>query len=140
MFSRVINIRYWSDFDRTKSISKYLMQGIGHIFTPRAGDATESFDEAMKRQNISEEQIQERKKALYRLTMIMLTAALLLFGYSIYQMIHGSFKAMGVSLVVMMIAFVLAFRYHFWYFQIKVRKLGCSFQEWYKHGFKGEKL
>ena len=38
-----------------------------------------------------------------------------------------------------LIALVLAFRYHFWYFQMKQHKLGCTFNEWYRQGLLGEK-
>jgi intracellular multiplication protein IcmV len=51
----------------------------------------------------------------------------------------GSIKAFIVSLVVTLIALILAYRYHFWYFQMKQRKLGCTFSEWYKQGLFGEK-
>ena len=30
------------------------------------------------------------------------------------------------------VCLVFAFRYHFWLYQLKRRKLGCTFQEWYR--------
>ena len=69
----------------------------------------------------------------------MLLSACLIFVYAGYQFFYGSIKAFIVSLVVMLIALVLAFRYHFWYFQIKQRKLGCTFNEWYRRINRGER-
>jgi intracellular multiplication protein IcmV len=55
-----------------------------------------------------------------------------------YQLFYGSYQAAIVSFIILWIALVLAFRYHFWYFQIKNRKLGCTVYEWYR-GLLGDK-
>ncbi len=52
----------------------------------------------------------------------MLLIAALIFVYALYHFYAGTFKAAFVSLTVMMVALALAFRYHFWYFQIKSRQ------------------
>ena len=70
---------------------------------------------------------------------MMVVLAVLILMYSVYLFIEGGHKGGIVALVVMFIALVLAFRYHFWYFQIKQRKLGCTIQEWFNHGLKGIK-
>lgn len=139
VIKRVINIRTWSDWDRIKSFTSYLVNGFKRLFVPQKAVTTESFEAAMARMNISEADLNSKQKALYRLSQVMISTAILLFVYAGYQVFYGSLKATVVSLVVTMIALVLAFRYHFWYFQIKHRKLGCSFLEWYRQGLLGEK-
>lgn len=139
VFKRVINIRYWADWDRVNSLSSSLLRGIKRLFVPSSTTATETFDEALARMNITESDLSLKQKALLRLSIVMVAVAGLVLIYTGYQLFYGSFKAVLVSLVVMLVALVLAFRYHFWYFQIKQRKLGCTYQEWYKQGLLGEK-
>ena len=139
VFRRVINIRSWADWERVKVFTLYLGYGVQRLIVPQKKNASESFNTAMQRLNISEEQLIAKQKALYRLSMVMLVGAFLIFIYSIYHLIFGTYRAALVSLIVMMIAGVLSFRYHFWYFQISQRKLGCTFNEWFKKGLLGEK-
>ncbi len=138
VLKRIINVRAWLDFDRVKSFTSYLASGFKRLFVPQKQAQGESFTEAMARLNLSEQDLKARQAALYRLSVLMCGAALFIFTYAIYHLIFGNIKAVVISVVVMLIALALAFRYHFWYFQIKERKLGCSFQEWYKRGLRGE--
>lgn len=139
IFGRVFNVRAWADFDRMKSFTTYLGNGFRRMFVPQRQEAEESFDEAMVRLNLSEKDLKIKQSSLYRLCLFMCATALVFFAYAIYQVFYGSYRATIVSLAVMLIALALAFRYHFWYFQIKERKLGCTIQEWYRKGLKGGK-
>lgn len=142
VFKRVFNVRAWIDYDRMRAFTVYLFTGIKKMVVPAKQDVDNtdaSFKEAMAAMNITEQELDARRKGLYRLCWLMSALALGLFGYSIYQIIYGSFKAFIVSLVIALIAVVLAFRYHFWYFQIKERRLGCTIRDWYRKGFLGEK-
>ena len=135
----IFNVRSWSDWDRMKSFTSYLGNGFKKFFVPQEPVARESFEEARKRLNLSDTDLVARQRGLLRLSLIMAVFAVLLLFYGIYQHINVHFLSASLSLVVMLIALVLAFRYHFWYFQIKERKLGCSVREWFKQGLMGEK-
>ncbi|CDZ76559.1 hypothetical protein BN59_00833 [Legionella massiliensis] len=139
VFGRIFNVRAWLDFDRMKSYSTYLGEGFKKMFVPQHKEAEETFEEAMVRMNLSEKDLQKRRKSLHRLSLFMCGAALLIFAYGIYHLFQSDYKATIISLAVMLIALALAFRYHFWYFQITERKLGCSLLEWYKKGLMGGK-
>ncbi len=139
VFKRIINIRAWSDWDRMKAYTQYLVTGIKRLFVPQKHIESESFETAMTKMNLTDADLLIKQNALFRLSVIMSVAAILIFGYAGYQLFYGTFKAAFISLVVMTIALVLAYRYHFWYFQIKHRKLGCTFNEWYRQGILGEK-
>lgn len=139
VFNRIVNVRKWADWERTKAFTLYLGNGFLRLFVPEKNPGAESFDSAMTRLKISDVDLLLKQKALFRLSIVMTSLAGLIFIYSGYQLFFGAFKAAIVSLVVAMIALVLAFRYHFWYFQIKKRKLGCTFNEWFKQGLMGEK-
>lgn len=140
VITQVINIRKWFDWERVKAFTLYLGNGFKRLFVPqKQKKEVESFNETIRKLNLSEQDILAKQKSLLRLSIIMLLAAVLILTYSGYQLFFGSIKAFLVSLIVTLIALVLAFRYHFWYFQMKQHKLGCTFNEWYRQGLLGEK-
>lgn len=139
VFTHLVNVRAWSDYDRTKSFSSYILNGLKRLFVPQEQETTESFEDAMKRMNLTEHDIESKQKSLFRMSLTMIGFAVAVFLYLLFQLFFGSIKAVVVSLVVILIALVLAFRYHFWYYQIKTRTLGCTVQQWYRQGLMGEK-
>lgn len=142
VIKNVFNVRKWSDFDRMRAFTNYLGTGIKRMVIPRkeaVADTKKTFAATVSEMKLSEKDLAARSKGLYRLSILMCVIAFCIFSYAVYHMIYGSIKAVIVSLVVSLIALVLAFRYHYWYFQIKERKLGCTFKEWYRQGLLGEK-
>lgn len=121
-----------SDYDRMAQSSEFIKTALKRLFVPQHAKRKESFTEAMQRLNITETQVQNKQRAFKRLAMIMLSVALLILGYSFFRIIQGHWHAVIFSLVLMMIVLVLAFRYHFWFFQLKQRKLGCTLEEWFR--------
>ncbi len=139
LISNIFNVRYWFDWERVKSFSLYIYEGIKQLFVPQQANKAESFDDAVHKLNLNDANLLAKQKALFRLSILMVIIAGLIFSYAGYQLFYGSFKAVIVSLVVSLIALTLAFRYHFWYYQIKNQKLGCTFNEWFRQGLLGEK-
>ncbi len=141
IFGRLFNVRTWVDFDRMRSFTYYLLNGFRKMFIPGSSEREpgESFESAKERLNLTEQELVSRQRALFRLSLLMSGGALVIFAYAIYHLYYGNYRATIISLVLMLIAFALSFRYHFWYFQIKERKLGCTFKEWYKKGLLGGK-
>lgn len=133
------NPRVWSDWDRSKSVTKFFLEMIERFFTLRGKPKrkTESFDRTASKFNLDEKHLETKALGLKRLSYSLIGVATFLFFYCIYQLMFGSFKTAIISLVEMGIALVLAFRYHFWHYQIKQRKLGCSVKEWFKNSFTG---
>lgn len=139
VFRSIFNIRAWADWDRIKDFALYFISSVKKMFVPQPKEANETFKAAQKRLKISNEDLLKEQKGLFRLSLIMLNFSVIIFCYAFYQVIYGSFLAFIVSLVVVAIGLTLAFRYHFWYYQIKNKKLGCSVHEWFKKGLMGEK-
>jgi len=142
MLGRVFKFRYWADVDRNKGFVLYLWNGFQRLFIPQAREGQGSqveFDNAVKQMNLSDKDLKSREVALKRLSMLMAFLALLVFLYSFYHLFYGSIQAAMLCYSVTLIAVALSFRYHFWYFQIKERKLGCKFSEWFREGLLGRK-
>lgn len=139
VIKNAFNFRKWSDWDRTQASMQFLERSFKRFFVPQSQVANETFEEACTRLHLSEVDIEKKKGSLWRMTILMLTVGALLLCYGIYQLIFGSYLGLCLSLLVVVISIVMAFRYHFWYFQMKEHKLGCSFNEWYRRGLWGEK-
>ena len=139
VFKGIFNVRLWIDWDRTKAYLLYIFFGIKKYFVPQTSTSEESFLAAKKKLEISDEMLLKQQNSLLRLSLLMLGFAVLMLIYVVYQLIQHSFFGVVVSLIVMCLALVFAFRYHFWYFQVKTRKLGCTLTEWFRHGLMGDK-
>lgn len=91
---------------------------------------TLSFDEAMKAKNIDEHELEVIKKQLATMITIFLMVSLLGFIYGIYVLLLGNVLGFIISMSVTLYGLAQTFKYHFWMFEIKNRKLGCTFKEW----------
>jgi intracellular multiplication protein IcmV len=138
-FFNVFRFDLWLDVSRLKEFMQYILGLFKKIFVPQPQKAEESFDAAKKRLNLTDEQLLKQEHALFRVSLLMAVLAGLLFCYGIYQMFYGSILGVVLSLVVTLIALTFAFRYHFWFFQIKEKKLGCSWKVWLNEGLLGGK-
>lgn len=139
LIKSIFNVRYWFDWDRIKAFTQYLYKGAKTLFILEETTDTESFEAAKKRLKLTDNDLLIRQKGLLRLVITMLIIAILSFSYTLYLFFDGSLKGGVVGLVLTCVALTLAFRYHFWYFQIKEKKLGCTFHQWFKQGLMGEK-
>ena len=140
-FKNIFNVREWLDYNRLKSFTVYLYHGIRKMVVPGAtsDEKKMSFEAAVKEMKLTDEALKSRALGLYRLSLLMCVIAGLIAVYCIYHIYLGNIAAALLSLIVMMISLALACRYHFWYFQIKKRKLGCTLKEWYQEGLLGHR-
>jgi intracellular multiplication protein IcmV len=137
-FNRIINVRGWFDYERIRAFTLYLFNGLKSLFVPQPKAASESFETVMKRMQLTEQDLILKQRALRRLSIIMVCIASIVEIYALYLLINAYFPAALLTIVVGLLALVFAFRYHFWYFQIKQRKLGCTLLEWYEQGLRGK--
>ncbi len=136
---RIFNVRDWIDWERVKAGGKYISKGVEGIFVISATRPVETFEEAQARMKLTDSALASRARALLQLSIVLVCLAVLLFVYAIYHFMYGTVHAGILTFSLMLLSMALAFRYHFWYFQIKTRKLGCSFREWFRQGLKGDK-
>lgn len=130
-YKPAVNVSAWMGVDIIKSSSKYVW-GIGKsLFVPQKTTLTESFAEAVVRLKLTEEDLQQRKREFQRLFITYSIIALAIVAYSGYLFYSMSFVSGLMAILVSLLAFALAGRYHFWLFQLKHRKLGCTLHEWW---------
>ena|SRR5579872_3984403 len=93
----------------------------------------ETFEEAMTRLNLTPQDIQNREREFKRLVIVFCLLGVGVLAYFVYSVTQ---KALIASLGSMGIFFFIVahvFRYHFWLFQIRQKRLGCTFKEWFRY-------
>lgn len=138
-FKSMFNVRLWTGYDRIKDQGSQIKDEYQRMFTVKEAGHEENLEEVMQRFQLSESDLQDRMRDFYRLSMMMLVMFVPVFCYFVYMLISLHLHAAFLSLVVSFFPLVLAFRYHFWYYQLKQRRLGVTFKEWLRHGVLGER-
>lgn len=129
-FKPFVNIHEWLGISQLIVMTRGLREGLQTTFKVEPKHKDESFQEALKRLNISEADLQTNQQAFLRIALVMAGLSFMALIYVVYLFWQGFLMAGLIALIVSLVMLVLAYRYHFWYFQIKNRKLGCSFKEW----------
>ena len=131
--SKLIDIRVdkWMSLDYIKDVSSRTRYILKDLVVPQKATRTETFEQALERLHLSENDIAQRKIEFTRLLYTFLTIAGLIISYALYMIIMGNPISSLVSFCLSLYALSQAFRFHFWLFQIKNRKLGCTLKEWF---------
>tara|TARA_Y100000815_G_C13346334_1_gene502212 strand:- start:4010 stop:4477 length:468 start_codon:yes stop_codon:yes gene_type:complete len=137
-FKSFVNIHEWVGLKNILMMSKGLMVAVKAVFIPQKSERKENYQEAIQRLNLSEHDILERQKAFLRIALTMACFGLICLIYMLYLLFSGLLAAGCLALIVALIVFAYAYRFHFWYFQLKSKKLGCSFNEWLNAKVSGE--
>lgn len=125
------NPRGWLDYDALKEQTLYIYSLGKAIVTPVKPEFEETFTEAMERLNLTETDVQQTKENYFLYAIMFVAFGVFTFVFSFYLLFHyGSILGWILGLAVVAAFLSQAFRYHFWYFQMKHRKLGCTFDEW----------
>ena len=132
-----VNVRGWMGYDNLAESTRHLTSTAKAVFkTPQGTGRIETSEQAMQRLQLTEQDIWQRQQEFMRLAAIFFVVMLVTLSYAFYLLSVGKFLGGIVAVGVTAIALAMAFRYHFWYIQIKKRKLGCTFKEWLDAGFR----
>lgn len=138
MVKPFINVRYWASWDEHKSHWENLKElAVATFFPTIETEREESFDEAVTRLDVSETTIRARMRQCLGFALFFFIAGLCSATYTAYLLYSKEFAVSFLSIGVTSLLFSYAFRYHFWYFQIKNRRLGCTFKDWWQSKIKG---
>ena len=139
-FGSGLSPKKWIGYNTLKSDTVTLSKIFKSVFKrSKKTERKETFEQAVKRLNLTEEDIQKRIKSAKELVMIFLGFGGLLIFYTIYQWVMGRFVSGFICLILSSLVFAYAFREHFNIFQMRKRRLGCTYSEWFNSTFKGSK-
>lgn len=132
-----VNPTGWLGYDmlkeQTSTILSFLKAGVAPSKTGR----TETFDEAIARLEIDPKDLKQTANTYLVYSAVFLGVAILDFFYGFYLLFyHGAFLGFVVAGSLLGLLLVQSFKYSFWSYQIKQRRLGCTFKEWRNSLFK----
>jgi intracellular multiplication protein IcmV len=130
-----VDVPKWIGYRQLAKTNRDLFSFVRKFFVPERATTEESFDAALLRLKVTEADLVQRLKEFRRLMWIWITLFSICLAYSIYLLsenaLRGFFPCVGLGLVIL----TQVFRYHFWIFQIKHRRLGCTFRDWFNAYF-----
>ena len=122
----------WIDLDYLKKSTSYYFQETKRLFTPKKEEHPEEFKEAVNRLSLNTEELTQQAKRFAYMAVLFLSVGILFFLYAAFLAMSQHWMSAVISLSLMIYALALAFRSHFWYFQISQKKLGCTASEWFR--------
>lgn len=128
----LMDLPTWFSLEYFRSANRSILDLVKGSFTfsGKKEQSEADFELAMQRQGVTEADLAERVVAFKRNTIIMSSFGGIVAIYTLYLLFSGVFVGFLIGAVVAGLSFVKAFQYSLWGFQIKQRKLGCTFQEW----------
>jgi intracellular multiplication protein IcmV len=120
----------WMSLEQAKDTwyrTKLLIQG---LIIPQKSSRIETFEQAMQRLALTENDLQQRQREFTRLCYIFLCMGITVIIYAGYMISQTHHVSALISFCLALYAFSQAFRFHFWLFQVRNRKLGCTINEW----------
>lgn len=123
----------WIGYNELKAYNKIIWSQLRALATPAAAQRMETFEQAMERLNLTEADVEKtaQQYLIYAIIFVILAALAFAAGF-VLLIAYGTFFGWVLAMASTAIVLSQAFRFHFWHFQIKHRKLGCTFQEWWK--------
>lgn len=122
----------WLNLKMIKDNTDFFISETKSLFSVEQQGKTEIFENAIERLELTPDFIEKQIKRYYYMACLYLIASALLFLYGVFEALQDNL--MGASICFALIVYTLscAFRYHFWCYQMKEKRLGCTVQEWFK--------
>ena len=121
----------WIDYQSLKNLNFTLFNQIRALFAVPKPQRKETFEQAVKRFGLNVEELENIKQSYQGYAILFLLISIGIGLFSFYLIFHyKTFFGFLIGAAVVAFSLAQAFRYDFWAFQIKQRKLGCTFAEW----------
>lgn len=126
-----IRPKKWVSWDFLTDNTKKNVEVVKDVFTIEKAKRKENFTQAMHRFGLTEKDLAPLRKRYLLFAYFFLTIALGIFFYGIQGLLQQYYGQFFGSLCLTLFVCSLAFRYHFWAFQIESKKLGCTLKQWW---------
>jgi intracellular multiplication protein IcmV len=123
----------WLGYDTVKGVTRTIWDLSRGIFVAEAPAETETFEDAVKRFNLSEDDLKNAEQRYLMLSLLFAVISGCIFLYGFYLLfVHHAFLGFLLALAVCALLVGQTFQFSFLSFQTKHRKLGCTFDEWWE--------
>ena len=121
----------WLGYSMLKSQFSTTWSVLRNLYAIPTVNREETFEQAMKRFGLTGDQVDQTAKTFLIYSIIFIICGVFTIGFSGYLLFHhASWSGCIIGIATTAVFFAYAFRYSFWRFEIKHRKLGCTFDEW----------
>lgn len=135
----IVKPSQWMGYSGAKGTAYSLMDMAKRLFRESdVNNAPKTVEEVAAELGLTSEALLKKERVFLRLAIWLLGLMVLVLGYAAYQFFEGFYRAMFPTIVLSMVCLAQAFRYHFWYVQLKIGKLGCTFNDWFNYVFSGK--
>jgi intracellular multiplication protein IcmV len=134
----VVKVKEWSDWNRSKSFALYLKELFTNLLEVKNIEEVppKPFVEVVDQYQLKDADLLQQAKVFRSLFHIFLTVFLLIFMYAFFKLISGYWMIGLVILCISLIAFSLAFRYHFYLTSLENKRLNLTIHDWFTLTFK----
>lgn len=127
------NVKKWIGFDQVKRTGGFISETYRDLYQQGKTDGVkETFEDAMRRYNLSEADLQRRMKSSLMIARICTIFGGVVLLYTFYLFALSDMISGLLTLAFSALMLVYGFREHFNYYQMKQRRLGCSVSEWFR--------
>lgn len=109
-----------------------LWTALKNIFVPTKPVRVETFEQAMQRLNLTEDNIQTSAKRYHYIAIVFFGLGLLVFFHAFYLLFKGEWLSFFLGIAATSLFWAYSFKYDFWSLQMKRRQLGLTFSDWKK--------
>lgn len=136
-FRKNFDFKQWMGVEGTRDRWRMTWNLVSKTFLVQKATRQENFTEAQHRFALSEEQLEKKRKQFLSLSAFFTFFALGVLAWSVVLIQeHRSYFSSLAAFAIALALGAYAFRFHFWAFMIRKRKLGCTFKEWCHESFK----
>ena len=135
---KVVRVKEWSDWERNKSFLIYLKELFSNFFQIQLLSEVppKQFEEVVKQYQLKEKDLKEQAHIFKNLFYFFLSIFTAIFIYALYMLYNGNYFVSFVIICISLIAFCLAFRYHFYLTLLQNKSLNFTLKDWFRLTFK----
>ena len=122
----------WFGWDQHKDNLSALSRLLGFLLCRRAQAQPETFEQALKRLSMTEADLQQRMQNGFWVIAFCLGLAVAMGFYMHFFIMRGQLMPHLTCLMLILVLLTYAVREHFNLYQMRQRRLGCSFREYLK--------
>ena len=128
-----LNVSEWANYDGVRESASWLVTLCRKVFKITEPTHRETFDDAMRRLKLTEENIQQRRRFFRFMTWLysFFFSALLIYTHVYLYAQTDSLSFLLVGYCVSLVLLAQAFRYSYWHCQVAKRQLGCTLKVWF---------
>lgn len=137
----IVKPTQWMGYSRAKGTAHSLLGMAQRLFRcpDEVNVTSKTIEEVSAELGLTPEALLRKERIFLRLTIWLLVLMVVVWGYAAYQFMEGLYRGVVPSIILSIVCLAQAFRYHFWYVQLKIGKLGCTFDDWFNYVFSGKK-